>query len=890
MKISINPFYIVLFLLMLSVFVNAESMTQKKYLEWSNLPDLPDKLGRAGAFIGVHENALIIAGGANFPEPVWESQKRWHDGIYVLTRDSGSESGYRWHTGFKLPRPIAYGASVSTGQGLVCIGGNDAEQAYSDVFLLSWNPQTQNIVTRPLPSVPLPCAHSAAARIGSVIYVAGGISGTGLETAMSNFWSLDLSKMHNSETFQWQMLPSCPGGPRAFNLAADQFNGQADCIYVMSGRRTADGQKDKVEFLTDVYEFNPLQYNPQLYDPQTDVYSGPTSPWRQRRDLPRCAMAGTSLKVGQGHIFVIGGADETLWGRENELKDNHPGFSRRLLIYHTITDTWIESDSAEANQVTTTAVRWGNDSIKDPIIIASGEVRPRVRTPHIWSLSLTEANIKKFGWIDFSTLVLYFLLMLAIGVFFAYRNKNTDDFFRGGQQINWFVAGLSIFATMLSSITFVAVPAKAFMTDWVYIIINVCAVILVPFVIWFFLPFFRRINATSAYEYLEKRFNRCVRLFASASFILFQVGRMAVVTYLPALALSAITPMTEIQCILLMGVLSIIYCTLGGLEAVVWTDAIQTFVLLGAALVTIVVIMCRLDGGAIGFFSIASEEQKFLMVNWDFSSKSFMTTALWVMILGGIGQQLIPYTSDMAIVQRYMSVPSIKQARRAIWTNAIAVIPSTLLFFGVGTCLYVFYKQNPQHLDPIFKNDAIFPLFISRELPVGVSGLVIAGIFAAAQSTISSSMNSTSTAFVTDFMRPFDLLKTEKGYLTAARVVTFISGMLGTVLAVWLALADVKSLWDIFLEILGLLGGSMCGLFCLGIFTKRANGPGAIIGAICGAIGLYFVQEHTTVHFLLYAAIGVGLCVAVGYAASLCFRTDSNSVRGLTIHTIDKSH
>ena len=268
---------------------------------------------------------------------------------------------------------------------------------------------------------------------------------------------------------------------------------------------------------------------------------------------------------------------------------------------------------------------------------------------------------------------------------------------------------------------------------------------------------------------------------------------------------------------------------------------------------------------------------------------SFATTALWVVVLGGIAQNLVPYTSDMAVVQRYMSVRDMPSAKRAIWTNAIAVLPASLLFFGVGTALFVFYQHNPGRLDPVFKTDAIFPLFIARELPTGIAGLVVAGVFAAAQSTISTSMNSTSTALVTDFIRPLSLIRSERGYLRLARVSTFTLGVLGMVLALLFASSNIKSLWDQFMKILGLFGGSMCGLFCLGIFTKRANGPGAIIGALAGAAGVFFVEQYTNIHFLLYALVGITVCCLCGYFASAIFSDSRKSIAGLTIHTLEKT-
>jgi len=563
-------------------------------LNWSALPELPPledqaiQLGLAGAFSGIHNDALIIAGGANFPRPVWETSKVWHDDIYVLLKNDEVGS-YQWTTGFKLDKPIAYGSSVSTEHGVICIGGCDAEKTYSEVFILQWDPEKKEIRNISLPSLPTTCAYSGAAIIGETIYVAGGTVGLALETATNNFWSMDISRFNNPASLKWKKVVPWPGPSRGFAIAASQHNGKADCLYVISGRRMNE-DNGEVQFLTDVYEFTPASYKAEKYDSQTGTYTGKVNPWRKRSDVPRCVMAGTGISLGQSHIVVLGGADGSLFHKADELKDDHPGFPKEALMYHTITDTWISAGEIPLNHVTTTAVRWGSDPVNDPIIIPTGEIRPRVRSAKVWQV-LPVKSTGHFGIIDFSTIGIYLAAMIGVGVFFSFRNKNSDDFFRGGQRVPWFVAGLSIFATMLSSITFIAIPAKAYATDWVYFMYNMTAIAITPLVILFFLPFFRKIDATSAYEYLEKRFNRPARLFASTSFIILQIGRMAVVMYLSALALAAITPMTEHQCILLMGILSIIYCTMGGLEAVVWTDTIQTFVLLGGALISFALIV-----------------------------------------------------------------------------------------------------------------------------------------------------------------------------------------------------------------------------------------------------------------------------------------------------------
>lgn len=330
-------------------------------LSWTELPSLPDELGVAGPFAGVHNDALIVAGGANFPRPVWETEKAWHDRIFVLTKSAGE---FVWKDGGKLSRPIAYGAAVSTPDGVVCIGGNDAEETFDGVFLLKWDASAKVVTTTKYPSLPKPCAFGAAAVVGNVIYLAGGQSDQSLETAMTNFWALDLSKKEHPTEFVWQELPSWPGPSRALNLTVYQHNGFNDCVYVISGRRQENQNAKSVEFLKDVWEYTPA-----------------TGKWRKRADVPRCVMAGTGIGRGQSHIFVLGGADGSLFFKAQELKDEHPGFPKEALAYHTITDTWTSAGAIPRNHVTTIAVEWD-----ESIIIPSGEVRPAVRSPKVWSI------------------------------------------------------------------------------------------------------------------------------------------------------------------------------------------------------------------------------------------------------------------------------------------------------------------------------------------------------------------------------------------------------------------------------------------------------------------------------------------------------------------------
>lgn len=829
-------------------------------LSWKELPALPDELGVAGPFAGVHNKALIVAGGANFPKPVWESDKVWHDRIYVLTK---SDDGFAWKDGGKLARPVAYGAAVSTRHGVVCIGGNDAEETFADVFLMTWDAAAENVTSTKYPSLPKPCAFGSAALVGNVIYLAGGQSGQSLETAMTNFWSLDLSNKEDPEKFVWQQLDAWPGPSRSLNLTVHQHNGFNDCVYVISGRRQQNAVAQSVEFLKDVWEYTPVTGN-----------------WRKRTDAPRCVMAGTGIGVGQSHLFVLGGADGSLFFKGNELQDTHPGFPKEALSYHTITDTWTTAGAIPRNHVTTIAVEWDG-----AIIVPSGEVRPRVRSPKVWSITPVESD-RDFGMVNYIVLFGYLLSMVGVGVYFARKNKSTDDFFRGGQQIPWWAAGCSIFATMLSSLTFTGIPSKAFAQDWVYSVGNFMIPVVAVVAVFVAMPFFRRIDATSAYEYLERRFSRSVRIFGSASFMLFHVFRMAVVMSLTGLALSVATPLAPSQSVLLMGVLSIIYCTMGGIEAVIWTDTIQTFVLMGGALLAIGLLIAGVDGGVDGFLSSANAADKFAIANfhWDITSTQI---AFWVIVVGSIAQNLSSYTADQAVVQRYMTTADKKLAARAIWLNAALAIPATLLFFGIGTALFAFYKSHPEKLDPTITTDQIFPLFIAREMPIGLAGLIVAGVFAAAQSTVSTSMNSTATAIVTDFMRPFQICKSESGYLNAARFWTLLIGIVGTLLGLVFVNPEIKSLFDTFIKVIGLFMGVLGGLFVLGAVTRRANATGAMIGAIAGAAFMFYLWRFTDVNGYLYTASGISTCLVVGYIASLLSPQSNGNLDGLTIFTLN---
>ncbi len=826
-----------------------------------------------------------MAGGANFPDaaPSEGGTKVWWDDIYVLEKDGAGE--YIWHTNpdYKLPQPLAYGVAITTDEGVLCIGGNNEDGASNQVFLIRWEPATQKIKIVEKPPLPMPLAFAAGAAVGRTVYLAGGQDNSEGGPSTHHFFALNL------DSYQWQKLTAWPGPPRMMAVAAGQSNGLNDCFYLLSGRNVAPGQPSEV--LSDAYRYDPAD---NRWTKISDVMS--------RLNQPISVMAGTALASGANHILVFGGADgklfkqleeldrqltkaegtsnaATLIDRKKKLLSDHPGFSRAILSYNTVTDTWNEmGELPRSGQVTTQVVRWDGD-----LVIPSGEIQPGVRTAELWRA--TVVSDLTFGWINYSVIGLYLLILVGIGFYFSRRESSTDDYFKAGGRVPWWAAGLSIFGTQLSAITFMAIPAKTYATDWGMFLFSMMAVAVAPLIVFVFLPFYRRLNITTAYEYLEKRFNLAARLIGSLMFITLQFGRIGIVLFLPSIALSVVTGIDVGLCIVLMGVLSIVYTVLGGIEAVIWTDVLQVVVLLGGALLCLVMISLRLEGGFGGLMDLAFSDDKFHIFNFDFDLTS---PTFWVVVLGGIGANIISYGSDQTVVQRFLTTKDEKSAADSIWTSAALVVPGSILFFGIGTALFAFYRLHPALMSPtaLDNTDAIFPYFIVTQLPQGVAGILIAGVFAAAMSSLDSSMNSVATVVTTDFFQRFRPNADEHQSLQVAKWTTGVVGVSGTAFALLMASWDIKSLWDQLNLFIGLFAGGLGGLFLLGMFTRRANGAGSVTGLVVSALVQFLVKAYTPASFLLYSFTGMVACVVVGYLASLLIKQSPKNLNRLTIYTI----
>lgn len=492
-----------------------------------------------------------------------------------------------------------------------------------------------------------------------------------------------------------------------------------------------------------------------------------------------------------------------------------------------------------------------------------------------------------FGTLNYIVLLVYLAAIMMVGVYFARRQKSADDYFKAGGRIPGWAAGISVFATTLSSITFMSIPAKAYTGDWTFLIGQYIAILILPFVFMYYIPFFRKLNLTSAYEYLEKRFDIKMRLFASISFMLFHIGRIAIITYLTALALIPFIDINPLTIVFLIGVLCIIYTFMGGIEGVIWTDVIQGVMLSIAAVMIFIMICFNVDGGVTEIFSMSAEADKYFPA--DKFAWSWSESTIPVLMVGFLFASLQQFTASQDVVQRYIVTDSIEETKKALVTNAKLVACIPVFFFAVGAALYAYYTQNPSLLPEGFNTGGILPFFVISQMPAGIAGLIIAAIFAASQSSISSSLNSIAACFTSDIYNRLGTEKTPEENLKVGRIVTIVAGVFGVLASTYLIMSNESELWDAFNSLIGLMGGPMTGLFMLGVFARRANANSALVGVISAVSAVLWVRSATDLNFFFYGVIGTLIVVIVGYLTAPLFKDThaKEDIEALTIQSQD---
>ena len=484
-----------------------------------------------------------------------------------------------------------------------------------------------------------------------------------------------------------------------------------------------------------------------------------------------------------------------------------------------------------------------------------------------------------FTKIDLAILVIYLAAVLFAGLYFSKKEMKGKEFFKGDGTIPWWVTSVSIFATLLSPISFLSLAGNSFAGTWIMWFAQLGMILAIPITIKFFLPIYSKLDIDTAYHYLEIRFkSKALRILGAVLFIIYQIGRMSIIMYLPSMVLSNLTGLNVNLLIIVMGVIAIIYSYTGGLKSVLWTDFIQGTVLLIGVTFALFYLANGINGGFGSIFDSLANG-KFIGADEVIFDPNILKNSLFIILVGAGINTCSSYISSQDIVQRFTTTTDTKKLNKMMLTNGALSIFIATVFYLIGTGLYVFYNQNPE-LAQTVQRDQIFASYIAYQLPVGITGLLLAAIYAASQSTLSTGLNSVATSWTLDIQTR--LTKKEMSFELQTKIAQYISlgvGIIAILVSMVLANGEVKSAYEWFNGFMGLVLGVLGGTFVLGTFTKVANKAGAFAALTVASIVMIIVKyKMPEVSIWSYSIISVSVSLIVGIPVSYITRKLSNDI------------
>lgn len=468
-----------------------------------------------------------------------------------------------------------------------------------------------------------------------------------------------------------------------------------------------------------------------------------------------------------------------------------------------------------------------------------------------------------YAYIDIIVFLLFTGGVVAFGCSFFKKKGTSEEFTSAGRSLPGWVVGMSIFATYVSSISYLGYPGKAFSGDWNAFVFSLSIPIASYFAARYFVPFYRSQDSISAYSFLENRFGPWARIYASSCYLLTQIARTGSILYLLALPMNVLLGWHIQTIIVVTSVAIVLYSMLGGMKAVIWTEAIQGIILIGGALVCMFILLFDMPGGPVQTFSIAMEDGKFSLGSFG---SSLSESTFWVCLIYGIFTNLQNYGIDQSYVQRYHTAKNEKEAKFSALFGGYLFIPVSAVFFMIGTGLYAFYKVHPGILPDGVGADYVFPFFIVNELPVGLTGLLIASIFAAGMSTIATSVTSSSTIILTDYYQRFRKHAGNRERMLVLKLSSVGVGVAGILVA--FAFMSVQSALDAWWALASIFSGGMLGLFLLGYISRKARNFDAVLGVVCGVILVCWIVISPFVHANLAIVFGTLLIFLVGFLSA----------------------
>jgi SSS family solute:Na+ symporter len=496
-------------------------------------------------------------------------------------------------------------------------------------------------------------------------------------------------------------------------------------------------------------------------------------------------------------------------------------------------------------------------------------------------------------WLDLMIMASYMAAMVSVGIRFARKQTGMESYFVAKRSIPSWAMGFSIVATLITSVTFVAYPGSSYGSNWSLLVPGFMVVAALALVGTVVIPFYRHVIGMSAYEYFGKRFGRPTRMYSSIAFSLAHFSKMGFIFYLLALTINSMTGWNMDLLILGVGIVTVFYTVIGGLEAVIWTDVIQGFVIWLGVFVALGYLLFLPPGGPAAVFAVAWEHQKF---NLGTLSTNFATQQnLFVLVLYGFFWYLQKYTADQTVVQRYLVAKTDKAAIRGVALGAMLCVPVWTLFMLAGTCTWSFYRLSGETLPKfITKADQVFPYFLTMHLPSGMAGLFMASLMGAAMSGLASDLNALAVVGVEDIYRAWRPDATDRMRLRGGKWIVGVAGALCIVIAIILAHAPGGALLKWF-SLSAIVSGGLAGLFLLAFLSPRTNRQGVYIGiastvvftawatATSGEKKFLDLGFNYPWHDLTIGAVGHVVLFVTGFLGSLFFPREHNSLTEMTL-------
>ena len=482
---------------------------------------------------------------------------------------------------------------------------------------------------------------------------------------------------------------------------------------------------------------------------------------------------------------------------------------------------------------------------------------------------------ERLSYIDLAILVGYLAVTVGLACWFGFRRTTTSSFLTGGRLLPGWAVGLSMFGSYVSSISFLGNPGKSFASNWNAFVFSLATPIAAFVAVRWFVPFYRSSGGVSAYEHLERRFGPWARTYAVICFLLTQMARTGTILYLLALAVAPLAGWDVRLIIILTGSMMILYTIFGGIESAVWIGVLQSVVLLVGPLICVIVLLSMIPGGIATVISEGVAAEKFSLGSL---SLSLSQPTFWVVLMMGLSINLGNFSVDQSYVQRYITTPTEQEAKRSVWITTMLYVPVAAFFFLIGTALFVLHAKRSDlftGVDVANAPDKVFPFFISNLLPVGMSGLVVAAIFAA---SMDSTLSSMATLSLCDLCKRYiapDL--SERHSLGILRISTLLWGALaiGVALAMTLKKGNVLDIWW---EMAGIFSGGVFGLFLLGFLSRVAN-PAAMTAVAIGIASILWMTISrwtgwpvslpvSSFHAFMIPVVGTLVVLLVGLAVN----------------------